>query len=51
MGFQGLYWLSGTLYVGMVLHATYDLTAGLTYGKLGRELGYVAEESAGSVSA
>jgi membrane protease YdiL (CAAX protease family) len=40
LAFQGLYWLSGTLLVGMAVHAVYDLVAGLAYARLGRELGY-----------
>lgn len=35
-------WLSGSLYVVMVVHVVYDLTAGLAYGRHGRELGYDA---------
>jgi membrane protease YdiL (CAAX protease family) len=37
---QGVVWLSGSLYVAMAVHAAYDVTAGMTYGRLGRELGY-----------
>jgi membrane protease YdiL (CAAX protease family) len=37
-GFQLLVWVSGSLYVPMLVHAAYDVTAGLTYRKLGREL-------------
>jgi len=40
LGFHGLVWLSGSLYVAMAVHIVYDLTAGFTYAKLGRELGY-----------
>ena len=40
LGFQGLVWLSGSLYVAMAVHIAYDITAGLTYGKLARDLGY-----------
>jgi membrane protease YdiL (CAAX protease family) len=40
LGFNALVWLSGSLYLAMAVHIAYDLTAGLTYGKLGRELGY-----------
>jgi len=43
MAFQGLVWLSGSLYVAMAVHFLYDATAGLTYGKLGEELGYPIE--------
>ena len=41
--FQGLAWLSGSLYVSIVVHALYDIAAGLHYGKFGRELGYPVE--------
>ena len=40
LAFQGLVWLSGSLYTAMIVHIAYDITAGLTYGKLARELGY-----------
>ena len=40
LGFQIVVVLSGSLYVAMAVHFIYDLTAGLTYGRLGRELGY-----------
>lgn len=40
LSFQGLVWLSGSLVLAMAVHAAYDVTAGLTYGRLGRELGY-----------
>jgi membrane protease YdiL (CAAX protease family) len=43
LAMQGLAWLSGSLYVSMAVHAVYDLIAGLTYGKLGEELGYPIE--------
>lgn len=43
LGFQAVVWLSGSLYVAMAVHVAYDITAGLTYGKLGRELGYAPE--------
>jgi membrane protease YdiL (CAAX protease family) len=38
-GFQLLVWLSGSLYIPMLVHAAYDITAGLTYRKFGREYG------------
>jgi membrane protease YdiL (CAAX protease family) len=38
MGFHGLVWLAGSLYVAMAVHVAYDVTAGLAYGKLGFEL-------------
>jgi len=37
-GFQLLAWLAGSLYVAMAVHLTYDIVAGLAYGKLEREL-------------
>jgi membrane protease YdiL (CAAX protease family) len=40
LGFQGVVWVSGSLYVAIVVHIAYDLTAGLTYGRFARELGY-----------
>src|SRR5262245_55112772 len=38
MGFHALVWLAGSLYVAMAVHVAYDITAGLSYGRLGREL-------------
>jgi membrane protease YdiL (CAAX protease family) len=43
LGFQLLVWLSGSLYVAMIVHIAYDITAGLSYGRLGKEFGYSAE--------
>ena len=40
VAFQSLVWLSGSLLLAMAVHAAYDVTAGLTYARLGRELGY-----------
>jgi membrane protease YdiL (CAAX protease family) len=40
LGFHMLVWLAGSLYVAMAVHVAYDITAGLSYGRLGRELGY-----------
>jgi membrane protease YdiL (CAAX protease family) len=40
LGFQGVVWISGSLYIAMLVHVAYDITAGLEYGRLGRELGY-----------
>lgn len=37
---QGLVALSGSLYVAIATHATYDLAAGLIHGHYGRTLGY-----------
>jgi membrane protease YdiL (CAAX protease family) len=39
LGFQTLVWLSGSLYVAMAVHVAYDITAGLSYGQLGKRLG------------
>ena len=43
LAFQGLSWLSGSLYVAMAVHALYDVTAGLSYGAYGEKLGYPIE--------
>jgi membrane protease YdiL (CAAX protease family) len=43
LGFQALVWLSGSLYVAMAVHTAYDIVAGLTYGRLGKEFGYLPE--------
>ena len=43
LGFHALVWLSGSLYVAMAVHVAYDITAGITYGRLGREFGYSPE--------
>lgn len=40
LAFHLLVWLSGSLYVAMAVHIAYDITAGISYGRLGRELGY-----------
>jgi len=40
LGFHALVWLSASLYVAMAVHIAYDITAGISYGRLGRELGY-----------
>ena len=41
IGFQIVVLMSGnTLFLAMAVHIAYDITAGLTYGKLGKELGY-----------
>ena len=45
LGFHALVWLSGSLYVAMAVHIAYDITAGLSYGRLGKELGYSPELS------
>ncbi len=38
LGFQGLVWLTGDLYVAMAVHFLYDLAAGIIYGGLGRSV-------------
>lgn len=43
IGFQALAVASGSLYVAMAVHVAYDITAGLTYGRLAREMGYVPD--------
>jgi len=43
LGFHALVWLSGSLYVAMAVHIAYDITAGISYGRMGRELGYSLE--------
>jgi len=43
LGFQAVIAVSGSLYVAMAVHVAYDVTAGLAYGRLGRELGYVPD--------
>lgn len=43
LGFHCLVWLSGSLYVAMTVHITYDIIAGISYGRLGKELGYSLE--------
>jgi hypothetical protein len=49
LGFQTVVWASGgSLFIAMAVHVAYDLTAGITYGRLGRELGYTSPSSAAS---
>jgi len=48
LGLQTIVWASGGLYVAMLAHVAYDVTAGLMYGKLGRELGYAIEPGSAS---
>ncbi len=48
LGFAGIVAISGSLYVAMMVHVAYDVTAGLTYGRLGRELGYALPTTASS---
>jgi membrane protease YdiL (CAAX protease family) len=38
LGFHTLVWVAGSLYVAMAVHVAYDITAGISYGRLGREL-------------
>ena len=45
LGFQAVVWISGSLYLAMAVHVAYDLTAGFTYGRLARELGYTPARS------
>ena len=45
VGFHTLVWLSGSLYVAMAVHILYDVTAGISYGRLGKRLGYAPETS------
>jgi membrane protease YdiL (CAAX protease family) len=48
LGFQGVVWISGSLYVAMLVHVVYDITAGLAYAKLGRESGYTPADATSS---
>ena len=41
--FQTLVIVTGALYVSMAVHFLYDVTAGFTYSRLGREMGYQAQ--------
>lgn len=43
LSFQLIAFLSGSLYIGMAVHALYDVAAGLSYGRYGEELGYPVE--------
>jgi membrane protease YdiL (CAAX protease family) len=43
LGFQCVAVAAGSLYIAMAVHVAYDVTAGLMYGRLGRELGYVPD--------
>ncbi len=45
LAFQAVVWLSGSLYVAMLVHIAYDVTAGLTYGRFGREMGYTPADA------
>jgi membrane protease YdiL (CAAX protease family) len=50
IGFHLLVWLAGSLYVAMAVHVLYDLTAGISYGRLGKELGYRLDPGDAAVS-
>jgi membrane protease YdiL (CAAX protease family) len=41
--FQGIAFFTGSLYVGIAVHALYDVAAGLFYGYYGERLGYPIE--------
>jgi membrane protease YdiL (CAAX protease family) len=43
--FHALVWLSGSLYVAMIVHFLYDLVAGFAYAHLARKLGYFSPEA------
>lgn len=49
--FQALAIRTGSLYVSMLVHFLYDVVAGFTYAKLGREMGYRAEGDPGAGAA
>jgi membrane protease YdiL (CAAX protease family) len=51
LGFHTLVWLSGSLYVAMAVHVAYDITAGISYGRLGRALGYQLDPGESPVTA
>jgi membrane protease YdiL (CAAX protease family) len=48
LGFHALVWRAGSLYVAMAVHVAYDITAGITYGRLGKELGYSLDSPGGT---
>jgi membrane protease YdiL (CAAX protease family) len=48
--FQTLVLWTGALYVSMLIHVLYDVVAGFTYSRLGREMGYRAEAGPGATS-
>lgn len=48
LGFQVVVFASGSLYVAMLVHVAYDLTAGFTYGRLAREMGYAPDLGLGA---
>jgi hypothetical protein len=43
LGFQAIYYSTGSLFPGMAVHFAYDLVAGLLYGYWGEKLGYPVE--------
>jgi membrane protease YdiL (CAAX protease family) len=45
LGFHGLVYMSGSLYLAMAVHVAYDITAGMSYGRLGRALGYETDSN------
>ena len=49
--FQALAFWTGALYVPMLAHVLYDLIAGFSYSRLGREMGYRAEGEPGAAGA
>jgi uncharacterized protein len=51
LGFQTIVCLSGSLYLAMLVHLAYDITAGLHHGRLGRELGYSLADGAAEAGA
>ena len=44
-GFHVIVWLSGSLYVAMIVHFIYDVVAGFAYAYLARKLGYFSPEA------
>lgn len=48
LGFQMVVFASGSLYIAMLVHVAYDVTAGFTYGRLAREMGYVPDLGPGA---
>jgi membrane protease YdiL (CAAX protease family) len=43
LSFQAMFYLTGSLFPGMIVHFLYDLTAGMMYGYWGEKLGYPVE--------
>jgi hypothetical protein len=43
LGFQTVVTVSGSLFFAMAVHVAYDISVGLAYGRLAREMGYVPE--------